>query len=106
MEKVLVLGNKGMLGHVLYKALQANDNSKKHDVIGINRSVDNTESNSYTLDVLNLDELERFINNKQPNYIVNCIGSLVEASSNRPSLAIQTNSLLPHFLNEISKKYK
>ena len=105
MEKVLVLGNKGMLGHVLYETFQANDNFKKYDVIGINRSVDNTDSNSYTLDVLKLDELEQFIKNKQPNYIVNCIGSLVEASINRPSLAIQTNSLLPHFLNEISEKY-
>ena len=52
MEKVLVLGNKGMLGHVLYETFQANDNFKKYDVIGINRSVDNTDSNSYTLDVL------------------------------------------------------
>ena len=105
MEKVLVLGNKGMLGHVLYETFQAKNNFKKYDVIGINRSVNNTDSNSYTLDVLKLDELEQFIKNKQPNYIVNCIGSLVGASINRPSLAIQTNSLLPHFLNEISEKY-
>ena len=105
MEKVLVLGNKGMLGHVLYKTFQENSANQKYDVIGINRSVDNTDNNSYTLDVLKLDELEQFIKNKQPNYIVNCIGSLVEASINNPSLAIQTNSLLPHFLNEISEKY-
>jgi dTDP-4-dehydrorhamnose reductase len=105
MEKVLVLGNKGMLGHVLYEAFQANDNTKKYDVIGINRSVDNTDNNSYTLDALNLDKLDRFIKNQEPKYIVNCIGSLVEASINKPSLAIQTNSLLPHFLNEISEKY-
>jgi len=105
MEKVLVLGNKGMLGHVLYKIFQENNAKKKYDVIGINRSVDNTDNNSYTLDVLKLDELEQFIKSKQPKYIVNCIGSLVEASINRPSLAIQTNSLLPHFLNEISEKY-
>lgn len=105
MEKILVLGNKGMLGHVLYKSFQANDISNKYDVIGINRSVENTDSNSYKLDVLNLDELEHFIKNKRPDYIVNCIGSLVEASINMPSLAIQTNSMLPHFLNEISEKY-
>ena len=80
-------------------------NFKKYDVIGINRSVDNEDSNSYTLDVLKFDKLEQFIKSKRPKYIVNCIGSLVEASINRPSLAIQTNSLLPHFLNEISEKY-
>tara|TARA_B100000767_G_scaffold274023_1_gene305833 strand:- start:1485 stop:2336 length:852 start_codon:yes stop_codon:yes gene_type:complete len=105
MEKVLVLGNKGMLGHVLYKTFQNNKNSEKYEVIGINRAVDNTDNNSYTLDALKLDKLEQFIKNKQPKHIVNCIGSLVEASINRPSLAIQTNSLLPHFLNDISEKY-
>jgi len=105
MEKVLVLGNKGMLGHVLYKTFQNNENNEKYDVIGINRAVDNTDKRSYTLDVLKLDELEQFIKNKQPKYIVNCIGSLVEASIKRPSIAIQTNSLLPHFLNDISEKY-
>ena len=105
MEKVLVLGNKGMLGHVLYKTFQANDNSKKYDVIGVNRSFHNTDSNSCTLDVLKFDELEQFIKNKKPKYLVNCVGTLVESSINKPSLAIQTNSLLPHFLNEISEKY-
>ena len=105
MEKILVLGNKGMLGHVLYKKFQENSTNKKYDVIGINRSFYNKDRNSYTLDVLKLDKLEQFIKNKQPKYIVNCIGSLVEASINMPSLAIQTNSLLPHFLNEISEKH-
>ena len=80
MEKVLVLGNKGMLGHVLYETFQTNDFTEKYDVIGINRSDDNRDNKSYRLDVLNFIELEQFIKNKQPKYIVNCIGSLVEAS--------------------------
>lgn len=104
MEKVLVLGNKGMLGHVLYKKLNKNLN-KKFNVIGINRSDYQNDSNSYRLDVLNFIELEKFIKNKKPKYIINCIGFLLHASINKPSLAIQTNSLLPHFLNEISEKY-
>ncbi len=105
MEKILILGNKGMLGHVLYKILQENLLKKKYKVIGINRSVNNADENSFTLDVLNLNELEKFINKHQPKYIINCIGSLVQASNIYPSIAIQTNSLLPHFLNEISTKY-
>tara|TARA_B100000780_G_C21081605_1_gene435584 strand:- start:69 stop:938 length:870 start_codon:yes stop_codon:yes gene_type:complete len=105
MEKVLVLGNKGMLGHVLYETVQTIEFSEKYDVIGINRSDDNRDNKSFRLDVLNFIELEQFIKNKQPQYIVNCIGTLVEASINKPSLAVHTNSLLPHFLNEISEKY-
>ena len=105
MEKVLVLGNKGMLGHVLYETFLANGYAEKFEILGINRSDDQRDKKSYRLNVLNLDELEQFIKNKEPKYVINCIGSLVEASINKPSLAIQTNSLLPHFLNEISEKY-
>ena len=106
MEKVLVLGNKGMLGHVLFEMLRSNENKKKYHVLGINRSESDLDTNSFILDVLKLNELEQFIKNNKPKYIVNCIGTLVEASAYKPSLAIQTNSLLPHFLNEISEKYE
>ena len=104
MEKVLVLGNKGMLGHVLFKTL-LDDYNTKYNVMGINRSLDDIDKNSHKLDVLKFDELKHFIKINQPKYIVNCIGTLVEKSISRPSLAILTNSLLPHFLNENSKKY-
>jgi dTDP-4-dehydrorhamnose reductase len=105
MEKVLVLGNKGMLGHVLYKTFQSNEHTLKYDIIGINRSDDKRDNKSYLLDVLNFEKLEQFINTQKPKYVVNCIGTLVETSINNPSLAIKTNSLLPHFLNDISEKY-
>ena len=75
MEKVLVLGNKGMLGHVLYETFQTNDFSMKYDVTGINRYDNNLDKKSHTLDVLNFNILERFIKNKKPKYIINCIGS-------------------------------
>jgi dTDP-4-dehydrorhamnose reductase len=106
MEKVLVLGNNGMLGHVLYQKFVSNYYNKKYDVIGINRSDDHhTDNKSYKLDILNFIKVEQFIKSKQPKYIINCIGFLLQASIDNPSLAIQTNSLLPHFLNEISEKY-
>ena len=105
MEKILVLGNKGMLGHVLFKTLQLSSNCKKYETIGINRSNNNNDVNSFQLDVLDFLKLEQFIKKNHPKYIVNCIGTLVEASIKKPTLAIKTNSLLPHFLNEISDLY-
>ena len=105
MEKVLVLGNNGMLGHVLYQKFLSKNYNKKYDVIGINRSDQQTDNKSYKLDILNFIKVEQFIKSKQPKYIINCIGYLLQASIDNPSLAIQTNSLLPHFLNEISEKY-
>jgi dTDP-4-dehydrorhamnose reductase len=104
MEKVLVLGNKGMLGHVLYETFQAIKCEIKYDIIGINRSDDKIDDKSYRLDVLNFEKLEQFINIHKPKYVINCIGTLVETSINNPILAIKTNSLLPHFLNDISEK--
>ena len=46
MEKVLILGNKGMLGHVLYEILQSKTYTKKYEVIGVNRLKINTDQNS------------------------------------------------------------
>ena len=105
MEKVLILGNKGMLGHVLFQTLSAKVFVEKYDVFGINRSDNSSDNKSYKLDALKLNDLKKFIKNKEPKYIINCIGTLVENSINKPSLAIQTNSLLPHFLNEISSEF-
>jgi len=105
MEKVLVLGNQGMLGHVLFKLLSNNNKNSRFTTIGINRSKNNTNKNSYYLDVLDFELLENFIDSHNPKYIVNCIGVLVEKSKKNPSLAIKINSLLPHFLNDISLKY-
>ena len=105
MEKVLILGNKGMLGHVIFQQLSAKLFVEKYDVFGINRADDNSYNKSYKLDALNLNDLKEFIKNKEPQYIINCIGTLVEHSNNNPIVAIQTNSLLPHFLDDISNEF-
>lgn len=104
-EKVLVLGNKGMLGHVLFRTLKSKINREKYEVIGVNRSKNQSDVSSYNLDVLDFEILEKFIIDNEPKYVVNCVGTLVESSVKEPSLAIKTNALLPHFLNEISEKY-
>ena len=104
MKKVLVLGCKGMLGHVLFESLNANIYVDKYDVIGINRSQESSNKKSFKLDALDFNDLKKFIEIKKPKYIINCIGTLLETSINKPSLAIKTNSLLPHFLNEISSE--
>jgi dTDP-4-dehydrorhamnose reductase len=101
MEKVLVLGNRGMLGHVLFDLLLESEN---YHVYGVNRGQGINGSDSYKLDVLDFEELELIIDEIVPDYVVNCIGSLVQASVNSPSKAILTNSVLPHVLNELSGK--
>lgn len=102
MEKVLVLGNKGMLGHILFDLLRNKPNKLKYKTYGINRSNSHPKNNSYKLDVLDFEKLNDFIKLKKPDFVINCVGSLIKTSLEKPSVAIQTNSLLPHFLNKIS----
>jgi dTDP-4-dehydrorhamnose reductase len=105
MEKVLVLGNRGMLGHVLFDRLTTSYCAKDFEIIGINRSHSDQNSNVYVLDVLDSNALELFIGHHRPNYVINCIGILIKDSLANPTIAIKINALLPHFLNEMSEKY-
>ena len=102
MEKILVLGNKGMLGHVLFAELKAFQQEGNYEVLGINRNDSNEPNGSYKLDASNEAVLVEFIRVHKPKYVVNCIGILVEQSIKRPVDAIRMNSLLPHFLDELS----
>lgn len=105
MEKVLVLGNRGMLGHVLFDRIRSSSHTHNLEAIGINRSYSDSDTKVYALDVLDFEAVEYFIQTHNPNYVINCVGILVEASNANPAIAIRTNALLPHFLNEISNVY-
>lgn len=100
MERVLILGNRGMLGHVLFQIL---NQEKSLDIYGINRN--ETGRQIFKVDVEDLKELESIIKFILPKYVINCIGKLVQDSNDYPISAIKINSLLPHQLKEFGKKY-
>jgi len=94
---ILVLGSKGMLGHVvrLYFA------SKGHVVKGTSRIGDN---DNYALDVMkNLKDIERFIDDFKPDVVINCIGVLNKVAEDNKTLAVTANSLLPHYVDELCR---
>ncbi len=101
MEKIktLIIGSEGMLGHVVYQYFK---NLDIFDVIGISRK--NGNFTDKILELTNFVELNSYILEMSPNYIINCAGVLVKNSQENILNAIQINSYLPHYLSNIARE--
>ena len=87
-KKILILGNKGMLGHVVQRYFE---NKKDYEVIGLNRT---------HLDMSDTGSLENAIFDHKPDYIINCVGIL--NNSNNYHLYAEMNVVLPKMLQKLS----
>jgi len=94
MQRVLILGSKGMAGHLIKRYLQENTNF----IIGEVARETNNAPNSFSLDVFNVETLETAIKQFAPDYVINCIGILNQDAESNPEKAIYLNSYLPHYL--------
>lgn len=101
MKKVLVIGVKGMAGHVVFKSLPKLGN---YEVYGVARDVTPTDR-VFNLDVSNTEELQKIIN-LNFDVIVNCIGILNKDAEDNPHKAIWFNSYFPHLLESLTKNMK
>ncbi|MDY0933042.1 SDR family oxidoreductase [Chryseobacterium sp. CFBP8996] len=100
MKKILVIGIKGMAGHVIYNYLNKNTDYK---VFGIARNI--AENNQeISLDVSDTDKLKEIITYHNFDAVINCIGILNKDAEDNPSKAIWFNSYFPHFLEEITRE--
>ncbi|MBD3905456.1 SDR family oxidoreductase [Chryseobacterium sp. Ch-15] len=100
MKKILIIGIKGMAGHVIYNYLHKNIDYK---VFGIARNIEENDQ-EISLDVSDTTKLKEIILNHNFDTIVNCIGILNKDAEDNPSKAIWFNSYFPHFLEEITKE--
>ncbi|WP_026562813.1 SDR family oxidoreductase [Bacillus sp. J37] len=98
--KVLILGGKGMAGHIMVEYFMQENN---YEVFYTSR--DSKDNNSLYLDVTDNKGIEEIIESLKPDIIINCIGILNEQASNNPILALQTNSILPHQLAKLAERY-
>lgn len=88
-----------MLGHVVKLYFQ----EKGHDVKGTSRS----PSEDYVFDAThNLDAVEGFIQEFQPEVLINCIGILNKVAEDDKPLAVLVNGYLPHFLDSLCTRLK
>ena len=108
--KILILGATGMLGSCIYRYFLK---EKDFKINGILRDQNQKnllkENNSSKLetfnDYKNFNNLEKFISNRKPDYVINCLGVIKQKINiSKPEDTIFINSYLPHLLNRISIK--
>lgn len=101
LKKVVVLGCKGMAGHVIKAYLKS---IGEYDVWGIARGI-KTGSNLINLDVSNTRQLESILYKNSFDIVVNCIGLLNKTAEDNPELAVWFNSYFPQLLASYGEKY-
>ena len=101
MKKVVVIGCKGMAGHVVKTWLES---TGLYDVWGIARGIDSGQK-LINLDVSNTKELESILDNGSFDVVINCIGLLNKTAEDNPELAVWFNSYFPQLLATFGKKY-
>ena len=87
--RMLIIGSTGMAGHMLAKYFPEAD----------------TLNRASGFDAAQTENVKDYFNNlaTRYDYIVNCVGVLVQASANDPVEAIKINSIFPRVLEEIFK---
>lgn len=99
MKKILVIGIKGMAGHLIFERLRK---SEKFKVWGIARNIEENLS-VFNIDVSDTNRLKYLLSEYEFDAIINCVGILNKDAEDNPSKAIWFNSYFPHFLEEITK---
>jgi dTDP-4-dehydrorhamnose reductase len=99
MKRILVLGIKGMAGHIIFRYLQK---EQDYQVFGVARNIVSTDK-IFNLDVSDTIELTKIIIQHNFDFIVNCIGILNNDAETNPSKSIWYNSFFPHLLEDITK---
>ena len=99
-DKVLILGSAGLIGHQVYNYLMDSDNYELHNISYQNKTQNDTI-------LLNARDEKNFfdrITSIRPQYIVNCIGVLINKANLDPENSIFLNSYMPHRLCRLADK--
>ena len=99
MKKILVIGIKGMAGHVIFKLLSQ---SEFLDVYGLARNIEHSDR-IFNLDVSDTTQLKEILN-LEFDIVINCIGILNKDAEDNPEKAIWFNSYFPHLLESVTRK--
>jgi dTDP-4-dehydrorhamnose reductase len=98
MKKILILGARGMAGHVMAEYLSQRPEYEiiLADIAGAPGII--------ILDVTDFLKVKDVLRDRRPDIVVNCVGMLVQASQDRVDRAILINSYLPHFLSRLGRE--
>lgn len=102
--RVLVLGVTGMLGHMVFQLLQANQTIEAWGTLRSATGLNDFPSQTHLklihgLDVIDEASLLMVFERVKPDVVINCIGVIKQlASANDPLTVLPINALLPHRL--------
>ena len=96
-KKILILGSTGLIGHQIHFLLSSDSQYEILNIAYRNKLHEDT----LLLDIRDEKKLSSAIEKTKPDYVINCIGTLIKESASDPELAIYTNAVLPHRLKNI-----
>ena len=98
MHKVLVLGASGLIGHTTYRFLFG---LSKYEIYNFTFSR-KLNTDSISIDARNESKFFGLIKEIKPDFIINCIGVLIQEAEYNPDQAIFLNAYLPHKLKNLA----
>ena len=93
MQKILIFGAHGMLGHVAARYLAE---TGAYRVMKCVRSAH--AADEISADVTDSGRVREILELQRPDIVLNCVGMLIKACADDPALAIMVNSYFPQFL--------
>ncbi|GAA5227781.1 SDR family oxidoreductase [Paeniglutamicibacter antarcticus] len=96
MRSILVIGAGGMAGHVISTYLKESGSFDVSTLSGHHR----VSAETTLLDVTDNTKFTEYLDKGSFDVIINCIGSLVQASEDRKDRAVYLNAYLPHMLEQ------
>lgn len=99
--KFLILGASGMAGHTIAIYLK----ERGHEVVGLTRRPIKF-CNNIIADVSDFEQLKKFINNDEYDFIINAVGLLNSDADENKHKAVLINSYLPHYISDLTKDMK
>lgn len=104
MKKILIIGSKGMAGHIIKEYLTQNN----YDVYSTFRKGEGREELSekeFYLDVFDKETLNKILDTVKPEFVINCVGILNQFAEENPDIAIYVNGYFPHYLDRLSQSH-
>lgn len=99
-KKVLVLGSSGLIGHQVFNYLNDHGDYEMFNLSQKNQ----IRNDTILLDARDENKFHEKISNINPDYIINCIGKLINSSNTNPEDSIILNAYMPHRLLRLADK--
>lgn len=97
-KKVLILGSTGLIGHQVYNYLKLNSDYELFNISYRKKLQDDT----ILVDVRDENHFVNIVRDIKPDYIINCIGILINGANENPENAIFINAYMPHRLARLA----